>query len=105
MNKITVSVEILGKIYQIKCGENEVEALKKAASSLNEKMQTMQAAGNIINFDRVAVLAALNLTHQLMHLEQQSNQVIQTVHERLQEINGKVEAALAKNSQMEFASE
>ena len=105
MNKITVSIEILGKIYQIKCAEDEVEVLKQSAHLLDEKMKKMQAAGNIINFDRVAVLAALNLTHQVMSLEQQSHEMVQTVHERLKEIHNKVEAALAENSQMELASE
>lgn len=105
MNKVPVNIEILGKTYQIKCAENEVEALQKAASVLDEKMQKVQSTGNLINFDRVAVLAALNLTHQVLHLEQQSHQMAQSVQQRLQELQTKVEAALARNAQMEFASE
>lgn len=105
MNKTSVSVDILGKSYQIKCPENEVESLKKAAQSLNDKMQNLQSSGSIINFDRVAVLAGLNLMHQIMHLEQQSHLVIQGVEQKLQEIHGKVEAALAQNAQMELVSD
>jgi len=104
-NKMTVSVEILGKTYQFKCPENDVEALKKAAMVLDQKMQTVRDAGGVINFDRVAVLAALNLAHQTFCLEQQSNQVIQTVNQKLRDLQEKVEAALAHNSQMELSTE
>lgn len=104
MNKTTVSIDIQGKSYQVKCPPEEVELLKKAAKLLEERMQTTREGGSVISNDKVAVITSLNLAHQIMLLEQQSAEFMQTIHQRLQEIQGKVETALAQNAQMELTS-
>jgi cell division protein ZapA len=104
MNKITVNIDILGKSYQIKCPEQEVESLKKAALMLEEKMQVTRESAHLLSHDRMAVITSLNLAHQILLLEQQTQQYMQSVQERLLDLQGKVESALAQNSQMELAS-
>lgn len=104
MNKTRVSIEILGKSYQISCPEQEVETLQKAASMLSEKMQKTRSDGSVLSHDKIAVITSLNLAHQILLLEQQAQQYTQSIHQRLQELQTKVEAALAQNAQMELTS-
>lgn len=104
MNKISVNIDILGKTYQVNCPENEVESLKQAAQLLEEKMKSTRESGAILSNDRIAVITSLNLVHQIMLLEQQSSQFMQTIQQRLYDIQGKVDAALAENAQMELPS-
>jgi cell division protein ZapA len=97
------SVEILGKSYQIKCPESEVTSLRRAAEYLESNMRLMREAG-VLSADKVAVITALNVIHQLQIAEQQKNHYIQSVNQRLLELQGRVEQALAQTAQMELQS-
>ena len=97
------SIEIMGKIYQIKCPEDEVPALRRAAEYLQEKMRHMRETG-VLSIDRVAVITALNIVHQLLTVEQHKNQYAQTVNQRLLDLQAKVDLALAQSAQMELQS-
>lgn len=97
------SVEIMGKVYQIKCPEDEVPALRRAADYLQEKMRKMRETG-VLSVDRVAVITALNIVHQLLTVEQHKDQQAQSINLRLSELQTKVEQALALSAQMELQS-
>lgn len=61
----TVSVEILDKDYQIACPADEELALERAARELDARMRTIRTSGSVIGVERIAVMAALNLCHEL----------------------------------------
>ncbi|MFL0804071.1 MAG: cell division protein ZapA [Agarilytica sp.] len=63
-------VSILDKEYQVACPEAERPALNHAASELDKRMRAIRASGSIIGLERIAVMTALNLCHEL----QQANQ-------------------------------
>ena len=60
-----VAVKILGKDYRIACAENEQETLIHSAQELDEQMKEIRDSGKVTGTDRIAVLAALNLAHEL----------------------------------------
>ena len=60
----TVTVHILEKEYLIACPEDEREALRDAARRLDETMRQIRSTGKIHGLDRIAVMAALNITHE-----------------------------------------
>lgn len=62
----TVYVSILDKEYQIACPEGEQDALKSSARMLDQRMRTIRSSGNVIGTERIAVMAALNLCHELL---------------------------------------
>ena len=62
----TVTVSILDKDYQVNCQPNEVIALQRSATFLDEKMREMRDYSNVFGLDRLAVMAALNLTNDLL---------------------------------------
>lgn len=62
----TVRVSILDKDYQVNCHPSEVAALQKSASYLDQKMREMKENSSVIGLDRLAVMAALNLTNELL---------------------------------------
>ena len=68
----TVTVNILDREFKIKCPEDKVAELKKAASYLNSKMQEVHHGNKLITIDRVAITAALNIAHELILAKQQS---------------------------------
>lgn len=88
-----VKVWILGKEYSVVCGSDQKEALQKAASHLNDRMEQIQKAGKVVGIERCAIMAALNITHELLELKDQSADSNQ-VSDRLQALRQKLEAAV-----------
>ncbi len=66
MKNETVFVKILDKEYQIACPPGQKDALLQAAHNLNERMRDIRTSGSVIGLERIAVMAALNLSHELL---------------------------------------
>jgi cell division protein ZapA len=62
----TVSVSILDKEYQVACPPEERDALIAAARELDIRMRDIRQSGTVIGLERIAVMAALNLSHELL---------------------------------------
>ena len=69
----TVKVSIMNKEYQVNCQINEVKALKRSATFLDQKMREMRDSTNVFGLDRLAVMAALNLTNELLAQSDKAN--------------------------------
>ncbi len=86
-----LSVTILDKEYRIACPPNEEATLRQAARYLDEKMQHIQKIGRIVGLDRVAVMAALNIAHELLTSRQsQGTSDFSAFEDRLQRLNQKL---------------
>lgn len=64
-----VVVHILDKEYQVNCREEERDGLLSAAELLNRQMKEIRDSGKVIGSDRIAVVTALNLAHELLQLK------------------------------------
>ncbi|MDC0172473.1 cell division protein ZapA [Gammaproteobacteria bacterium] len=74
MSNISLKISILDKEYQVNCAPEERQALEYSAQLLNEKMEEIRRGSNIIGLERIAVMAALNLTHDLIRTEDSAKQ-------------------------------
>lgn len=96
---VRVSVRILEKEYQVACLPEERSELLDSAEFLNGKMREIRDAGNIVGLDRIAVMAALNLAHEL--LKRNRNDAIESeVSERVKQMRERVESALSRGQQL-----
>lgn len=66
----TLEVFILDKPYRINCPENEKESLRNSAQFLDRKMREIRSGGKVIGLERIAVIAALNISHELLNASQ-----------------------------------
>jgi len=69
MNSDTVFVKILDKEYQVACPPEERDALLQAANNLDDRMRAIRGGGTVIGLERIAVMAALNLSHELLQAQ------------------------------------
>ncbi|MFZ6845326.1 cell division protein ZapA [Undibacterium sp. RuTC16W] len=63
---IQLDVNIMGQAYKLSCKEGEDKALLIAVAYLNDKMSAIRDAGKIKGNDRIAVMAALGVTAELL---------------------------------------
>ncbi|MGC9458049.1 MAG: cell division protein ZapA [Halothiobacillaceae bacterium] len=90
----TVNITILDKEYRIACPPEEREVLHRTAQYLDERMREIRSARRVIGADRIAVLAALNITHELLELRDRQVAVDDEVSERLGWLAREIEAAI-----------
>ncbi len=93
---VTVSVEILGKQFQVSCGVSEVEQVSAAARFLNERMNEIHETRKVLGFDRIAVIAALNIAHEYLSLQSDRDHVVEDTEGKVGELTDKVAQALAE---------
>ena len=91
----SVTVQILDKEYSIMCPPEERSNLVSAARYLDGKMRDIRSSGKVIGADRIAVMAALNITHEMLH-RQETPEVASssTTREQVRDLLERVDNAL-----------
>ena len=62
-NNVSLDVAILGREFRVACPEEEREGLLQAVSFLDRKMREIRDSGKVIGLERIAIMAAINITH------------------------------------------
>ena len=89
-----VTLIIMGKEYKIVCDEDEQDELLHSAHQLDIQMRKMRDSGKIAAPDRIAVMAALNLAHELQMVKSQNDLLNNRLSECLVKLNQKIENVL-----------
>jgi cell division protein ZapA len=96
----TVEISILGRSYKIACKEGEREALLEAAAFLDAKMGEIKKAGKVNGTDRIAVMAALNIAHELLGMKLGNGFDIGQAKRRISSIEAQLDAAIARQDKL-----
>jgi len=99
---VRVSVRILEKEYQVACLPEERSDLLDSAELLNTKMREIRDNGNIVGLDRIAVMAALNLSHELLKIRNRGEAAEGDVGRKVRQMRERVEGVLAKSQQLDL---
>jgi len=91
-----VSLTIMGKEYKIACEPDEQDDLMRSAQQLDVQMRKMRDAGKVSGSDRIAVMVALNLAHELQLLKTQNALLSRNLNECLTRMSQKIENVLEK---------
>lgn len=91
----TVVIRILDKEYQVSCPPEEQHALIRSAQELDRRMRDIRRAGNVIGLERIAVMAALNLTYDLLRAESQASST-DTLADEIARVDAKLATAIEK---------
>ncbi|MFV2005660.1 MAG: cell division protein ZapA [Gammaproteobacteria bacterium] len=68
MNKAEpLTIKIMEKEYRIACPEEEKDNLRASADLLNDKLGEIKQQGSVIGTERIAIMAALNMSHEILH--------------------------------------
>lgn len=97
----TVIVNILDKDYQVGCPPEQQAELAESAQHLDSQMRKIREAGKVIGLDRIAVMAALNISHELIQQKSQSTNSSDT-EDKLKRLNNKLDNALQQYLQLEI---
>ena len=94
-------IMILGKEYTVACPDEKKDELIAAASYLDANMRDIQQSGAVLGTERVAVMAALNITHDLLSLRSDSGLSLE-MESRIKKLRRNLEEALDGQAEMEL---
>lgn len=83
VNNAGIYVKILDKEFQVACPEGSETELSEAAAYLDQQMQTIRKGGKIVGVERIAIMAALNIAHEMLAEQRQNDEYIKHIDERV----------------------
>ena len=92
--KLAITVSILDKEYLVHCEPGEQDALLEAARHLDDCMRQIRSSGKIIGNERIAVMAALNMSHGMLQSEKQLRQEAGLVQKQMASLLDRLSGAL-----------
>jgi len=98
----TLTLSILDKDYQISCPSNQAETLKQCAHDLDQRMRVTREEARVTGIERVAVMTALNVTHELMEERKKHERYHQSVDQYIEGMRLRVDEAMVDDHQLEL---
>jgi cell division protein ZapA len=95
-----LELTILGRSYRVACRPEERADLIACARYLDQKMETIRAGGKILGADRIAVMAALQITQELMSAKNNDGVSIADLRRRLRDLNTLADEMLAPQEKL-----
>lgn len=95
-DSVTVSVQILGKPFQVSCGVGEAEQVTAAARLLDARMNEIHDTRKVLGFDRIAIMAALNIAHDYLASQADESRISGAAGDKVAELTDRVAQALVE---------
>ena len=96
----SIEVSILGRAYRVACEDNEREALMQAVAYLDAKMGEIKKAAKVSGTERIAVMAALNIAHELLTTRPGNGFDVGQARRKIASIEASLDAALAQQEKL-----
>jgi cell division protein ZapA len=103
--QIPVTVRILDKEYRVACQPDEQEGLIDSARLLDQRMREIRQTGRVIGSDRIAVMAALNITYELLQAKQTHSKGDRETERRLFDLQQRLGEALVTHRVLDAPDE
>ena len=95
----TIAVKIMDKEYHVSCPVGKEDALKESARKLSKHMKEISEGGRVVGLDRIAVMAALNISGEMIAAEEANSTYRKNVDKRLQSIKKSLVDAMVDGKQ------
>ena len=94
-NQNSLSIIILDKEYRVACPPDEQDNLQASAKELNKKLTEIKTKGAVIGTERIAIMAALNLCHEML-----TGKALQSEHAelntRIESLSDKIDSSISE---------
>ena len=95
-----LQINIMGREFRVACAEHEQKGLLAAVEYLNSKMQEIRDRGKVIGLERVAIMAALNITHEFLSMKVGGSFDIAESKRRIHRMETTIDQAMAEQNKL-----
>ena len=96
----TLDIKILDRDLRIACPEEERGELLDAVAYLDKTMREIRDAGKIASVERIALMAALNITHELLTVKVGRGIDLADVKRRMDSMQTAIDEVLAEQDKL-----
>ncbi|MEO7464876.1 MAG: cell division protein ZapA [Nitrosospira sp.] len=68
-----MDITIMGREFRVTCPDEEREELLQTVAYVDKNMREIRDGGKVVGSERVAIMAALNITHELLTIRKRGN--------------------------------
>jgi cell division protein ZapA len=97
MRSKNVTVTIMAREFIIACPEGQEKSLLDSVQYLNQKIDLIQSQGTIVGIDRIIIMAALNITNELLNQNSSDGLDISQFRHKISSIEHQIDEVLAQN--------
>lgn len=91
-----VDVNIMGRDFTVSCTDEERPGLINAVNFLDKKMRDIRDSGKVVGVERIAIMAALNLSHELLN-SKSGNLDVGDIKRRIIQMQDQIDKVCAEN--------
>jgi cell division protein ZapA len=96
----SLQVTIMGREFRVACPEEEQAGLLEAVDYLNRKMLEIRDAGKVIGLERIAIMAALNIAHELLTTKVGGGFDMGEIKRRMNRMEAVIDQAMSDQSKL-----
>ena len=98
----TITVTILDREFRVSCPPEEQQHLIDSAEFLDQRMREIRDTGRVIGVDRIAMMAALNLTSELLSHENVNEEANQATNQAIDRMSDKIDRCLHETESLDL---
>ena len=95
-----LQINVMGREFRVACPEEEQKGLLEAVDYLNKKMNEIRDNGKVIGLERIAIMAALNIAHELLTVKVGGGFDIAEVKRRMNHMETVLDQAMRDQSKL-----
>ena len=95
-----LQINIMGRDFRVACPEEEQKGLLEAVDYVNRKMHEIRDNGKVIGRESIAMMAALNIAHELLSIRVGDNFDIAEVKRRMSHMENLLDQAMFDQSKL-----
>jgi cell division protein ZapA len=96
----TLEIKLLDRELRVACPEEERSELLEAVAFLDKRMREIRDAGKIASVERIALMAALNITHELLGMKVGRGIDLADFKRRMASMQAAIDEALAEQDSL-----
>jgi cell division protein ZapA len=95
-----LEINLMGRDFKVACPEGEEKQLLASVDYLNQRMQEIRASGKVVGNERIALLTALNITHEFLTKQTPKGFDMADVRRRIETMQATIDDALAEQDKL-----
>jgi cell division protein ZapA len=96
----TLDVRIMERDFRVSCTEDEETSLLRAVDYVDRKMREIRDSGKVIGVERIAIMAALNIAHDLLSTKGPHGFELGELRRRIEAMQAAIDAAMSVQDEL-----
>jgi len=95
-----LSINLMGREFKVACSDGEEKQLLASVEYVNQRIQEIKDSGKVVGTERIALIAALNITHDFLSAKAPKGCDIAELRRRIQSLQATIDDALAEQDKL-----